>query len=203
MPSFSTHVAISGSVSAIAASYLAAIGHIPAENAVYFVAAGIAGGMLPDLDADNGVPVRIAGIAASLLVFHLALNTGVNIEYVPDIISFTVPFVLSALVYFAGVRAFKMWSVHRGVLHSLLFVACAWSVVSFFYGEVYAHFVAINALIHLIADEVYSLFNGKKSLGTALKFAGNRLFDNVFLLVVTLVFLNFSEVKQWLNQYLL
>ena len=158
------------------------------------VAAGLCSiaGMLPDLDSDNGVPVRetlcfVAALVPALMIerFH---SMGLNQEQI----------VLTCEAIYIGIRfgvgnIFRKYTVHRGMWHSIpaaaiaglaTFMVCmcpdfgvrlfkAWAVV-------------LGFLSHLILDEIYAIdLNGKRlprlkrSFGTALKFFGKSAWGNV------------------------
>jgi hypothetical protein len=141
------------------------------------------GGLLPDLDSDSGVPVRelfgLAAFVAPLLAHgHLAeqkLTTEQMFVAMAGIYLF-VRYILSA--------AFKHWSVHRGMFHSIPAMLIAGLGVYLVYPNpsvpvrVYlAGGVMIGFLSHLVLDELYSVdFMGvgirlNKYAGSALKLA--------------------------------
>jgi hypothetical protein len=199
--SFSTHIKISGAASSIAASFCVSFGIIQPNEAVFYVAAGIAGGMLPDLDCDTCIPIRIYAIAVALIVWNYATiiyfsfpNPTLHV-YIGAIL----PLSASFATYTLGIQVFKGWSVHRGVMHSILFVAAVWAVSRAFFGDIFAAFIAGNALLHLASDEAYSLVHGKKSLGTALKLAGSGFAENAFFLGVFIIAYNYGFFSDFLR----
>jgi hypothetical protein len=141
------------------------------------------GGLLPDLDSDSGVPVRelfgMAAFVAPLLVHaRLAeqhLSTEQMLAAMAGIYLF-VRYVLST--------AFKHWSVHRGMFHSIpaLLIAGLGTYLVYPNPNVpvrlyVAGGVMIGFLSHLVLDELYSVdFMGvgirlNKYAGSALKLA--------------------------------
>lgn len=142
-----------------------------------------AGGLLPDLDSDSGVPVReLFGITAAgvaVLLFHPLRDEGFPLEQT---------LVLLGLAYFFiryGVaNAFRRWTVHRGMFHSVPALFIAGLAVYLLYpsrdGMLKAYLaggVMVGFLSHLVLDEIYSVdFMGvrvrfNKFAGSALKFA--------------------------------
>ncbi|MEE2641482.1 MAG: metal-dependent hydrolase [Planctomycetota bacterium] len=139
-------------------------------------------GMLPDLDSDNGVPVRetfaFAAAVVPMLMIDRFQHMGMSLEEM----------VLAGIGIYLGIRfgvsrIFKRFTVHRGMWHSipsallaasLAFFICTSEDVRLRLFKAFAIFVGFCS--HLILDEVYSIdLSGrsvrlKKSLGTALKF---------------------------------
>jgi hypothetical protein len=150
-----------------------------------FVGAGLCtlGGLMPDLDSDSGVPVReLFGWLAAVVpafVYQGLRDRGLPLEQVLGLL---------ALIY-VGIRyalsqAFKRWTVHRGMFHSVPALLIAGLLVFLFYpsGDYQLRLylggaVMIGFLSHLVLDELCSVdFMGvrirlNKFAGSALKFA--------------------------------
>lgn len=148
-----------------------------------FLGAGLTtlGGLLPDLDSDSGVPVReLFGLAAALtpLFLYSRLHAeGVNTEQTVAILAGVYLFVRYGL---SG--AFKRFTVHRGMFHSLPALLIAGLVVYLGYPNkdvplrlYLAGGAMLGFLSHLVLDELYSVdFMGvgirlNKYAGSALK----------------------------------
>lgn len=142
-------------------------------------------GMLPDLDSDNGVPVRelfsLAAAAVPLLMIERFQHMALSAEQV----------VLAGFGIYLGIRfgvssIFKRFTVHRGMWHSLpaaflsaslAFFICSSEDLKLRLFKSLAVFIGFCS--HLVLDEIYSIdLSGqkvrvKKSLGTAMKFWGS------------------------------
>ena len=156
-------------------------------------------GMLPDLDAPTGHPVReILGFAAAIvpLLVLKRLNIGIGLIHSAGIegqvqLTHELIIVLMAACYF-GVRFGAGWllarlAVHRGMFHSIpaaLIVALATFLLCDARTPMLRLFVAGGSLLgflsHLVMDEIWSVRLGgtgvglKKSAGTAFKlFSGS------------------------------
>ena len=159
-------------------------------------------GMLPDLDSDNGVPVRelfsFAAAIVPMLMIGRFQHMGISVEQM----------VLAGIGIYLGIRfgvssIFKRFTVHRGMWHSLpaaflissiAFFVCSGEDLKLRLFKTLAVFVGFCS--HLVLDEVYSIdlrgrsIRVKKSLGTAMKFYGSNQFANftVYTLLVGVVF---------------
>ncbi|SBT17048.1 hypothetical protein MGA5115_01136 [Marinomonas gallaica] len=181
MADFKTHVTVAAALSAPLAASAFIMGFATTNEAIFYALAGTLGGLLPDIDADESIAIRI--------VFRLfgALIAGLMIASTMDqLLPWQVLGV--AIVGYLVVRfpvrwLFEKLTVHRGALHSVLanlfFVAVIVPIVYHLF-ELDAKtawgigaFVFLGATIHLILDEMYSIeLSGmriKRSFGTALK----------------------------------
>jgi membrane-bound metal-dependent hydrolase YbcI (DUF457 family) len=118
------------------------------------------------------------------------------------------------LVRFGFARFLKMYTVHRGMFHSIpaaiIFGELAFLLAS---GDLYMRFykagaVLIGYLSHLILDEIYSVEWGrrgprlKRSFGTALKVWGSTWWANLstFGKLAILSYVAFKE-PGWMDYY--
>lgn len=184
MAGFKMHVTVSsvcGAVTGVATVKL--LGH-PIETGFLVGCLTAAGGMLPDLDSDSGVPVReMSGLAAAvvpLLLYNRIRAAGLTHEGV------LAALVLAYLVIrYGAANLLKHVSVHRGMFHSVpaMFIAGLLVYLGYHCSDaeqstryVLAVGVMIGFLSHLVLDEIYSVdFNGlrvslKSSAGSAVKF---------------------------------
>jgi hypothetical protein len=183
MASYRGHLTLA---SLLGAGYAgAAMWREQADWGTALVGAGVTtvGGLLPDLDSDSGVPVRelfgLAAFVSPLLVYgrikQHELTTEQTFVALAGVYIF-VRYVLSA--------AFKHWSVHRGMFHSVPAMLIAGMGVYLVYPNPYVPvrlYIAGGAMIgflsHLVLDELYSVdFMGvgirlNKYAGSALKLA--------------------------------
>lgn len=181
MADFKTHVTVAAVISVPLAVSAFIFGLADINGTILYGLAGILGGMLPDIDADESIAIRI--------VFRLfaTLVAGLSLVIWLDKMSYWHLLVLAIASYFV-IRfpvqwCFEKLTVHRGTLHSvlanLLFTAVAvplayhvftlnaqtaWGI---------GGFIFLGASIHLILDELYSVelsgLRVKRSFGTAMK----------------------------------
>jgi hypothetical protein len=177
--------------------------HLDWGPAVLGGALTTAGGLLPDLDSDSGVPVReLFSAAATLLPLLLVPQLreyGFSMEQALALMAgayVLVRYGLSAL--------FKRWTVHRGMFHSLPAMLIAGLAMYLLYHSsdpmvrVYlAGGVALGFMSHLVLDEIYSVdFNGiqvklNQFAGSALKLGSKSFLATGFtyLLLGGLIYL--------------
>jgi hypothetical protein len=183
MASYRGHLAFS---SVLGVGYAAvAIWRGPFDWGTAVVAAGLTtiGGLLPDLDSDSGVPVRelfgLAAFVAPLLAHGQLAEHKLTTEQ-----TFAAMAGIYVFVRYFLSAAFKHWSVHRGMFHSIPAMLIAGMSVYLVYPNpnvpvrlYLAGGVMIGFLSHLVLDELYSVdFMGvgirlNKYAGSALKLA--------------------------------
>ena len=165
----------------------------------------VIGSMLPDLDSDTGVPVRLlfgtlAVATIGLVLFYVMNNTATSWPQ-----QGLIAVGAGLFVYFIIGGIFKHFTAHRGVFHSipaaLVMGLVAMSVSGLLgIGEkaTLAVGLAITAgyLSHLVLDEINSTvnlsgipFKPKKSLGTALSLTGGSKMTTTAIYVALVLFL--------------
>ncbi len=165
----------------------------------------VIGSMLPDLDSDTGMPVRLLFGTLAVATFGLALFYVMNNTATSWLQQGLIAVGAGLFVYFIIGGIFKHFTEHRGVFHSipaaLVMGLVAMSVSGLLgIGEKMALVVglAITAgyLSHLVLDEINSTvnlsgipFKPKKSLGTALKLTGGSKMMTTAIYVALVVFL--------------
>ena len=165
----------------------------------------VIGSMLPDLDSDTGVPVRLLFGTLAVATFGLALFYVMTTTATSWPQQGLIAVGAGLFVYFIIGGIFKHFTEHRGVFHSipaaLVMGSVAMSVSGLLgIGEKMALVVglAITAgyLSHLVLDEINSTvnlsgipFKPKKSLGTALKLTGGSKMMTTAIYVALVVFL--------------
>lgn len=142
--------------------------------------AAFVGGLLPDIDHDEAIPIReifsilAAAIPAGVLPWltrHQGFSTEQNICFFAG---------SYALIRWVAAPIFKSLTAHRGIFHSIPFAivageAVALSLVGFTVLEriLLGFSIAAGCFMHLALDEIYAVdFTGrrlKKSFGTAIK----------------------------------
>lgn len=206
MAGYREHISVSGMCgAAYGTSAVLFFGFTPVQGALAGVLTWVAG-MLPDLDADGGKPVReifgLLGAVVPLVAIRHLLRWCGSVDGV----------VLSAIIIYAltrygGATLLKKLSVHRGMFHSIpaLFIAAELMFLAYVNDEIAVKFlmatgVAIGFLSHLILDELYSVqWSGlrlklAKSAGSAFKLSSSRFVPNVFT-YATLMFLTYLTLQ--------
>lgn len=199
MAKFAVHLYGAAAVSSAGALGAYSLGWAGSWETQMLFFLGVAGGLLPDIDADNSTPVRgfftLLGVALAFLVSFTLVGR--------------LPVLELALVWcglFLAVRygmfeVFARLTVHRGVWHSWLaaaFAALA-TVAGLYHGAGLSPrqswlgglFVGIGYLTHLCLDELASVDllgrRVKSSFGTALKpFSFSSPWASLTMLVVAI-----------------
>jgi hypothetical protein len=154
------------------------------------------GGLMPDLDSDSGVPVRELFSAAAVITCILAYQrlTFVGFTHEQTLVQLIALYILIRYVVAA---AFKRWTVHRGMFHSIPAMLIAGLGTYLLYpGHAepirwyLAGAVALGFLSHLVLDEIYSVdFLGyklrlNKYAGSALKLMSSSWGATLFTYVI-------------------
>ncbi len=196
MANFNTHLITASAVSGVASGAVLSAGLAKPVEVILYFSLGTVGGLLPDLDSDNSVLLRII---FSLLAVFAGFAAMFRFVEVFSLTEFLLIWLISFLAIYFGVFAvFKNFTVHRGIFHSIpaagtaaiLTTLCLFHVFNFEEATAWMGglFTGMGFLIHLILDEIYSvdLTNRriKKSSGSALK-----LYDPKNYLVSILIYL--------------
>lgn len=185
MANFQTHITTS-SVLGVAYGVVGVVLGVPITSAVIGGGLCSLAGMLPDLDSGSGIPVRettnLAAAIAPILLLDRFTTMGLGHEEM----------VVAAggvylLIRFVVARAFKNYTVHRGMWHSVpaAFIAAAIGFMLCSCNSNYLQWykaiaVFLGFMSHLVLDELNSLevrrgrLRIKKSFGTAIKFWSRR-----------------------------
>ena len=181
MADFKTHVTVAAVISAPLAVSAFIFGLADINDTILYGLAGILGGMLPDIDADEAIAIRIVFRLFATLVAGLSLVVWLDKMSYWHLLGLAIASYF--LIRFPVQWCFEKLTIHRGVLHSvlanLLFTAVAvplayhvftlnaqtaWGI---------GGFIFLGATIHLILDELYSVelsgLRVKRSFGTAMK----------------------------------
>lgn len=181
MADFKTHLSVAGTLSGVLAIGCLHTSLAEPQDALLFFTLGTVGGILPDIDSDHSIPVKILfGCLAILAAFFSVFSKIGTFSIVESIVLWAVVFVVVRYLVF---ELFKRFTVHRGAFHSLLAAVffCFLSTLLLHDGFglpsalawLSGCFVAVGYVIHLLLDELYSVdmmgVRLKKSFGTALK----------------------------------
>ena len=206
MAGFKAHMAF-GMVTAAGWSVVVVIFSLlsPAFLPLIFLATVI-GSFLPDLDSDEGTPLKILLITLSTIG---GLNMGYivfqNKERLPlEVILYASLYAF--FIYFIIGGIFKKITHHRGMFHSIPAVLLATLIALSFFNYfildpalqiVLSLSIGIGYLCHLVLDEMNSVVNLRgmpfvpnKALGTALKLYSNnlRLTLGIYFLIIVLAY---------------
>jgi hypothetical protein len=183
MASYRGHLAFASALGAAYGGFAAWQLHLGWGPVVLGAGLTTVGGLLPDLDSDNGVPVReLFGLLAAVVPM-LLLRRLLREDLPLDESLASVAIVYVAIRYGLS-HLFRRLTVHRGMFHSLP-AMCIAGLVVFLIDKgsptsvrlFLAGGVMIGFLSHLVLDELFSVdFMGlrprlKKSAGSALKLA--------------------------------
>jgi len=179
---FKTHLTVSSLCSNASATFLLAASLATPEEVLLFFVMGVVGGLLPDIDSDSSLPVRllftfIATVISFLIMFHQrADNSAVEL--------FTIWLVSFLVIKFVIFSMFTRITVHRGIIHSVPASLFSWFFATIILYRCFnfsittcwmaGFFVFGGFILHLLLDELISLnLPGKApkaSSGTAFKF---------------------------------
>ena len=179
MADFKTHMAGAALASGVAGAAIAVGSNFPESTILGLFFLGVVGGILPDIDSDVSIPIRIAFnllsvIAAFLLIFEFSDQLSLIELCMLGIMAFIA-------VRFGVFSLFASFTVHRGVIHSIPAGIAAglitvWLAHTIFDAPVFnawlaGTFIFGGFLVHLILDELYSVDlmgrTFKRSFGTA------------------------------------
>jgi hypothetical protein len=215
MAGFRVHV----TTSALLGCGYAAAGHaaygVPLDTALVAGAMCGVAGMLPDLDSDNGVPLRETMAFTAAIVPMLLVGRFQSLALSYDAMALCAVS-MYLLVRFGVTNIIRKYTVHRGMFHSipagLIFAGLALIVSGAAPLEIRCYKaggVLIGFMSHLVLDEIYSVewkggrWQFKKSFGTALKFWGDDAWSNFStyakLVIVAMIILGEPTVMERLE----
>jgi hypothetical protein len=201
MADFKTHMYVASPLSGLAAGCLLVTDQIHPEEVILYFALGCIGTMLPDIDADNSVPLRLLfNVMVPLVLLLFIFSKGFCWSLIELFITWLTGFLFIKYVVFPF---FTHLTVHRGVLHSIPAAFLFWFATTVFLDRAFdfssfrawlaGFFVFAGFIVHLVLDEIYSLniFGGqiKKSFGTAftlIKLNDLKTTFLLYMLVITL-----------------
>ena len=180
MADFKTHMLGAAAVSGVLATGLFMTGSMQDQTIVGYFILGVIGGLLPDIDSDTSIPLRVGfNLLAVIAGFVLVFIVGQHYSLVELVILW--------LVCFLGIRygvysLFTRITVHRGLIHSVpagIFFGLLTTVLAhrcfgaaILHAWLYGAFLFMGFLVHLLLDEFFSVnllgMELKSSFGTAL-----------------------------------
>jgi hypothetical protein len=179
---FKTHLTVASIASSIAATMLfAATVASPQEVLLYFVL-GVVGGLLPDIDSDASLTVRLLfTFIATVISFLVMFKQRADNTVMELFIIWAVSFIFIKIFIFS---LFTKLTVHRGIIHSIPAAVAFGCMAAIGLNRVFhfndfvswmaGGFVFGGSILHLILDELFSFnflsLKMKKSSGTAFKF---------------------------------
>jgi len=190
MANFNMHLNSAAVVSGVLAISLAGAHMIDLKTSFYCFFAGIIGGILPDIDHNNSIPVRIIQfVISNLSAFLIIYNYVTKLKILQIVALWIGIYIFFEIVFFL----FKKFTTHRGIIHSIPMGILFGFITILFLNNILhlsliksyyiGLFVFIGYLTHLILDEIYSVDLAgnkiKKSFGTALKFFSKDKYINV------------------------
>ena len=216
MANFNTHLNVAFAASGIAALTVYKAGLIEDSGFLLCVALGTMGGLLPDLDSDNSTPIKIGfNMASFVFAFGLVMHWRNDLSLIALVALWLAGYGFMRYIVF---NLFTSMTVHRGVIHSVPYMAVlGLGLVSLSYyvlGNALAAswffglFLFGGALVHLALDELYSVnlmgMKMKRSSGTAMKFYQHKdkwWYLSLYLLIALLIYFAppFAEFWQQLR----
>lgn len=182
MANFNTHISVAFLASSFAGVVAYKAGMLTAPEFLLCGVVGTVGGLLPDIDLDHSVPAQVGfNVASLLMAFALVIYWSAQASIVGLVLVGVVSY---AVMRWGVFRVFSKITVHRGIVHSVPYMAMLalivvdtsfyamknTAVLSWFLGL----FLFFGTMVHLLLDEMYSVnvfgLKVKKSFGTAFKF---------------------------------
>lgn len=181
MANFKTHITVAAAVSGVLAIGCLGGGIASRNDVLLYFTLGTIGGVLPDVDADNSVPVRFLFSTLAIIFSFLMMFSKIDAY---SLVELALLWMGAYLVIRYGIfTLFTHFTIHRGVFHSLLaalfFGLCMTSIcyhvgnLGKFISWMAGAFIILGYCIHLLLDEIYSVnllgLTIKRSFGTAIK----------------------------------
>jgi hypothetical protein len=206
--------AISGLIYAV---FIVSVGWAESQwIALLLFAVAIIGAFLPDLDHDEGIPVRIifgllATLTATLAIYWHYLKGGFALWYI-----LIAGLLIFAVVWFGVKRLFKMATHHRGIYHSipaiLIAALLAMELSRQFLDDIrliqtIGGAMAVGYFTHLLLDEIFGTvtmtgrpFRSARVTASPLSYRSNSLPVTLiaWALVILLIWRNLDFLKEWL-----
>lgn len=201
MAQFKTHLTVTSIISSLASTVLLSSKIATPQEVLLYFTLCVIGGLLPDIDSEKSVPVRLLfTFMATLISFLVMFRQQPNNTVMELFLIWTGSFVFTKFFLF---YLFTKITVHRGIIHSIpasVFFGLVSTIMLyriFHFNEFVAWmsglFVFGGSIIHLLLDELYSLNNNgkepKKHAGTALKFWSPRDLKSTIFIYIAIIIL--------------
>jgi membrane-bound metal-dependent hydrolase YbcI (DUF457 family) len=216
MPAYKTHISF-GVISGLAIGWLIIGYKFVLDKGLFFplVLVLILGSILPDLDSDEGKPMKITLETFSFLclgIYYLSWLDSPQDSYVNLIIGLMGTYAIAK--YGIGTLV-KKFTHHRGIFHSIpaLLVSVLLSVIAFKYFEIpdkniffLSCTLGIGFLSHLVLDQLANI-TGKRNLfwghqhshPSALKFFSRSKLAtfSTYILLIMLIYFAFPTLEKY------
>jgi len=207
MANFDMHLNTAAIISGALSISFVGLHLIDIKTSFYCFIAGVIGGILPDIDHNYSIPIKLLKFILSNLVAFLVIITYFNKLKFLELIGVWI----GVLVLFEGIFfLFKKFTTHRGIIHSvpmgvlfaLLSILFLNKVLGFSIIKAYfvGLFLFIGYVIHLFLDEIYSIdISGrrlKNSFGSAFKFFSHNKIVDIFIYSLIILFFMFLPDKE-------
>lgn len=182
MAAFKTHLTVASIGSSMAATMLFASTVASPQEVLLYVILGVVGGLLPDIDSDSSLTVRLLfTFVATLISFLVMFKQRADNTVMELFIIWAASFIFIKIFIFS---LFTKLTVHRGIIHSIpaaVAFGCTAAIIlnrvfhfNDFVSWMGGGFVFGGSILHLILDELYGFnflnLKAKKSSGSAFKF---------------------------------
>jgi hypothetical protein len=117
MANFQTHMLVASAVSTFVGSILYGAHVVSVQEAMAFIVLGMVGGILPDVDSDQSIPIRIVFQILSLVLAFMVLFA--VIPALGILYSLALWGVIYLAVRYGAMRFFSEVTTHRGMVHSV------------------------------------------------------------------------------------
>ena len=203
MADFKTHITAACAVSGLAATCLLAAGVARPDQVLLYFMLGSIGGVLPDIDADNSIPLKLTfDILSFVIAFIVMFGQRWGHSVVELVLIWLAVFLAVKFLIFSF---FIRMTVHRGIIHSipagvtfgLMAVILLDQVrgISAGYAWMGGFFLFLGFFIHLLLDELHSVnfsdMSLRGSFGTALKLVSFRDIKSTLVLYAAMILLYF------------
>lgn len=211
MASFETHLTVASVVVGCLTVPLLSASIVTPYEGVLLLFFGTVGGLLPDLDSDNSIPIKIAFKLLSLIVPLLLIFNFMNDLTLLKIILLWI--FLTLCLYLLFYNVLLKLTVHRGVFHTLGMGVIFGGITTEFLLHVVDVDISLSILcgvylslgffVHLLLDEIYSVnllgARVKKSFGSAFKLYYKKnllgsLFVNIMAIYIIFLMSDFQTI---------
>ncbi|MDM8525628.1 metal-dependent hydrolase [Desulfococcaceae bacterium HSG8] len=203
MADFKTHLYGACLTSGLLATTLVLGGVAESQEIFMYFVMGITGGILPDVDMDKSVPMRLAfDFLAPVLAFPVVFSQSAG-HSVAELFLIWITAFFTIRYFLPSVLSHL--TVHRGLTHSVPAGVICCFLAAIFLRRVFrfsdfdawmgGFFLLFGFIVHLILDEINSLDMSakrlKKSLGTAFKLGDPNDSEITILLYISIIVLFF------------
>lgn len=205
MAGFQAHISFGIITAAVLSAALFLFAWVSGIFALVIFVLTVVASMLPDIDSDTGIPVRILFSVLAICSLVISFIYFADIESVSIFQSGLLAIGIGLCVYFVVGKIFRHFTTHRGIFHSipaaLLMGMIAIAIADCFNLQLKSVFsigIAVTSgyLCHLVLDELNSSVNlsgrsfmPKKSLGTALQLWANSTITTLMVYLTLLFFI--------------